>query len=148
MDQRLRPLFMLLLLFAALIWVASIVWAGAEAGVLPLELAPLSPMLTSAAIGIGTALATFLGAAFGIRAREHLEFRSMSIPARNRTAAAEFEWAQIAGAWLYVIGLFAAFVMWFLAGGPDEPTLLRDSAASLVGLAGGVVGVVMGARAP
>jgi hypothetical protein len=149
MNPALRPLFVLLLLLAAVIWVASIVWAGADANVLPFDLPEFPALLAGASVGIGTALATWLGAAFGIRARENLSLSAMTIPNPAGTEAArvgEWEWAQVAGAWLYVLGLLGAAIMWLAAGTPEEPALLGDSAASIVGLIVGVVGVVTSAQ--
>lgn len=148
MNPALRPLFVFLLLIAAVIWVASIVWAGSEAGVLPVELPAFPPLLAGAAVGIGTALATWLGAAFGIRAREQILSARISIPPSQVALAGNatgWDWAQIVGSYLYVGGLAAALVMWLLAGIPDQPALLGDSAASLIGLVVGVVGVVTSA---
>jgi hypothetical protein len=141
----LKPLTVILVLLAGLLYLGGLVWAGVAS--LGSETTPTIPEAVTYVITIvGGVLATNFGAIYGIsvlpdgtgRARE---LKITRIPKLTADAI------QVVAAWVYVLSLLAAVVFWTLDGfSPESAEVLRNMTFTCIGVLGGVLAVALNVK--
>jgi hypothetical protein len=159
MNPLIRPLIILLVALAGLLFLYSIVVAGVDT---IHDKEQLDPFFSNAVVVIGGILSTNLGAVLGITLvppqaqNRTIKFLGLRSTIQHNSAAvattappAASQKFQIIACWVYVVGLLIAAIFFFIAikkgiSEPDMNSLIPSLSKTLLGVIVGAITVALG----
>jgi len=155
--NKLRPLVIIGVSIAALLYLGGLLWAGIESIKSPNK-PEIPEILTHALTVIGGVLATHFGAIFGISQLNGKGRRTTpgllsvhlwaALPqAAGRVQGPALSWLQVTAAYFYFLSLVGALVFWLLDGFSTQTAdAVQNMSFTLAGVSGGMLAVALNVR--